>query len=284
MWIYCVKGKKLHTCDIHSLEELKKLGEKFDWLWVDCLEPSPEEFNIILHFTNIEPKFLEDVKSGKIFSHHRKFDSYTLISISFAAMQKELKTYPIYIIAGQKTLFTIRTEESSIPIEYAIQALKDSLPEDENLKPSFVLCEVLRETTNRNLDVVMALREIIEKLEEKAMAKPSKTVMNEVFTLKKQIAKFYRLLWDEQQILGSLKNGIIPNIKLCEKSVLSLEDTLNNVSRELEILTSYDSALDGVLRLQDLSMIHRVEKTLIYLTVITVIMNLILILLSIFKG
>jgi Mg2+ and Co2+ transporter CorA len=284
MWTYCIKGKNLHTCGIHSLEELKKLGEKFDWLWVDCLELSPEEFNIISHFTNIEPKFLEDVKSGKIFSHHKKINSYTLISISFAAMQKELKTHPIYIIVGQKMLFTIRTKESSIPIEYAIQALKDSLPEDENLKPSFVLCEVLREITNRNLDVVMALREIIEKLEEKAMAKPSKTVMNEVFTLKKQIAKFYRLLWDEQQMLGSLKNGIIPNIKLWEKSILSLEDTLNNVSRELEFLTSYDSALDGVLRLQDLSMIHRVERTLIYLTVITVIMDLFLILLSIFKG
>lgn len=284
MWIYCVKGKKLHIYDIRSLEELKKLGEKFDWLWIDCPEPSTEEFNIISHFTNIEPKFLEDVKSGKIFSHYKKIDSYTLISISFAAMQRELKTYPIYIIVGQKMLFTLRTKESSIPIEYAIQALKDSLPEDENLEPSFVLCEVLREITNKNLDVVMALREIIEKLEEKAMAKPSKTVMNEVFTLKKQIAKFYRLLWDEQQMLGGLKNGIIPNIKLCEKSALSLEDTLNNVSRELEFLTSYDSALDGVLRLQDLSMIHRVEKTLIYLTVITVIMNLFLILLSIFKG
>ncbi|MEM3874548.1 MAG: hypothetical protein QXU45_05390 [Candidatus Bathyarchaeia archaeon] len=91
---------------------------------------------------------------------------------------------------------------------------------------------------------------------------------------------------EEQQIVGGLKNGVVPNIKLCEKSILSLEDTMNNLSRELEFLTSYDSALDGVLRLQDLSMIHRVERTLVYLTIITVIMNLILILLElrIFKS
>ena len=110
--------------------------------------------------------------------------------------------------------------------------------------------------------------------------------MKEVFALKKQIARFYRLLWDEQQIIAGLKNGLIPNIKLCEKSVLSLEDTFNNLARELEFLTSYDNALDGILRLQDLSMIHRVERTLIYLTIITVIMNLILILLelSVLKG
>jgi len=36
---------------------------------------------------------------------------------------------------------------------------------------SFVLCELLRENTTRVLDVVMALKEAIEKLEEKAIAK-----------------------------------------------------------------------------------------------------------------
>jgi hypothetical protein len=81
-------------------------------------------------------------------------------------------------------------------------------------------------------------------------------------------------------ILEQPKNGLVPNIKLCKKSISSLEDSANSISKELEFLNSYDNALDGVLRLQDLSMIHKVERTLIYLTVITVIMNLILILLE----
>ncbi|MEM0057462.1 MAG: CorA family divalent cation transporter [Candidatus Bathyarchaeia archaeon] len=281
MQVYGLKAQKFHTNNIRSLEELEKLHEKFDWLWVDCPEPTPEELNIIAQFTKVDLKSLEAIKSGKTFPHHRRYDSYTLLSISFATMEKgELKTFPIYIIISQKAIFTLRTKESSPPVEYAIQALKDSTLEVENLEPSSILCEVLRENTNRNLDVVMALREVIEKLEEKAMAKPSKTVMSEVFTLRKQIATFYRILWNEQQIVGGLKNGLIPNIKLCERSILSLEDTMNNISRELEFLTSYDNALDGVLRLQDLSMIHRVERTLVYLTIITVIMNLILILLE----
>jgi len=159
--------------------------------------------------------------------------------------------------------------------------MHDCLSGVEEIGPSFVLCEVLRETTNRNLDVAMGLREMIEKLEEKAMAKPSKkAIVNEVFALKRQIAMFYRLLWSEQQMTGSLKDGLIPNIKLCEKSILGLEDAMSDISRELEFLNSYDSALDGVLRLQDLGMIHRVERTLIYLTIVIVIMNIILILLQ----
>lgn len=287
MRVYGLKKEKLYINDVHSFEELEKLSGKFDWLWIDCPELGPEELEVISQFVKVEQKVLEELKGGKIFPRHKKFDSFSLISISFATMQKnELKTYPIYIIIGQKAILTLRTKEASAPIEYAIQALKDSSSEAESLEPSFVLCEVLRENTNRNLDVVMELRGVLEELEEKAIAKPSKSVMREVFMLKKQIATFYRLLWNEQQIVGGLKNGVVPNIKLCEKSILSLEDTMNNLSRELEFLTSYDSALDGVLRLQDLSMIHRVERTLVYLTIITVIMNLILILLElrIFKS
>ncbi|MCS7124138.1 MAG: hypothetical protein NZ932_01800 [Candidatus Bathyarchaeota archaeon] len=281
MWVYGIKGKKLHTSSIHSFEELEKFSEEFDWFWVDSLEPSLEELKIISQFTKVDSKIFEDIKSGKVPPRYKKFDGYTFIPISFAIMQEnELKTYPIYIIISQKTLFTLRTKESSAPIENAVQTIKDALPEVEGLGLSFVLCELLRENANRNLDVVMVLRDVIENLEEKAMARPSKSVMNEVFMLRKQIATFYRLLWNEQQIVGGLKNGLVPNIKLCEKSALSLEDTMNNLSRELEFLTSYDSTLDGVLRLQDLSMIHRVERTLVYLTIITVIMNLVLILLS----
>lgn len=281
MQVYGFKERELHVSDAYSIEELEKLQRELDWFWADCLEPASEELNTIAHFTNVDPKILEAMKSGKTFPHYKRFNSYTLLSISFATMQKAtLKTYPIYIILSQKSIFTIRTKESSPPIEYAIQVLKDSVSEAENLEPSSILCEVLWENANRNLDVVMALREVIEKLEEKAMAKPSRSLMGEVFTLRKQIAAFYRLLWNEQQIVGGLKNGLVPNIKLSEKSILSLEDTMNNISRELEFLTSYDSALDGVLRLQDLSMIHRVERTLVYLTIITVIMSLILILLE----
>ncbi|MCL6579771.1 MAG: hypothetical protein K6T73_10425, partial [Candidatus Bathyarchaeota archaeon] len=145
----------------------------------------------------------------------------------------------------------------------------------------FVLSELLREAANRNLDVVMKLREMIERVEEEAMAKPSrKAVVNKVFTLKRRIAMLYRLLCSEEQLMSSLKDGLIPNVKIQEKCVLSLEDAMNNISRELEFLNSYDSALDGILRLQDLSMIHGVERTLIYLTIIIVIMNVILIVLE----
>jgi len=215
MWVYGIKARKLRALDLHSLEELKLLTKRFEWFWIDCMDLSPNEFKIFSELIYNEPKILEDIKSGKTFPRYKKYDDCTILSISVAVVQDELKTYPIYIAFKEKMLLTLRKKESSSPIEYAIQTLQDCLSEE--IGPSFVLCEVLRETTNRNLDVVMRLREMIEKVEEEAIAEPSKkAIANEVFALKRQIAKLYRLLWSEQQMIGNIKDGLIPNIKLCQ--------------------------------------------------------------------
>ena len=278
MWAYAIKAKKVIATDISSLDEVRKLEKDADWLWIDCFEPSPEEFQLASELLCIDEKILDDVKMGRTFPRYKKHNDCTLFSISVATIQNELKTFPIYVGAKERLVMTMRKPGSSKPVERTIQTVKDCVEEMEKTNPAFVVCEVLRETSNENLEAMMALREIIERVEEEAIVKPSrKTLTRKVFALKREIAVLYRLLWSEEQMMSSLKDGLIPNLEPCAESILGLEDAMDNISRELEFLNSYDNALDGILRLQDLGMIHRVEKTLIYLTIAIVAMNLILI-------
>lgn len=281
MWVYAVKAKEVRASDFHSLEELKTIEKNVDWLWIDCIEPSSKEFEVVSELLGNEPKILEDIKKGRTFPRYKKYNDYTLLSISVATLENELKTYPIYIAAKEKMLLTLRSKGSFSPIEYAIQTLQDCIAEVKETGPPFVVCEILRETTNKNLEVVMALREMIERAEEEAIAKPSKKAMiKNVFALKREISRLYRLLWSEEQMMSSMKEGLLPHIKLRSETVLGLKDAMDNISRELEFLNSYDNALDGVLTIQNLGIIHRVERTLIYLTIVIVLMNLILIILE----
>lgn len=278
MWAYAIKAKKVIATDISSLDEVRKLEKDADWLWIDCFEPSPEEFQLASELLCIDEKILDDVKMGRTFPRYKKHNDCTLFSILVATIQNELKTFPIYVGAKERLVMTMRKPGSSKPVERTIQTVKDCVEEMEKTNPTFVVCEVLRETSNENLEAMMALREIIEQVEEEAIVKPSrKTLTRKVFALKREIAVLYRLLWSEEQMMSSLKDGLIPNLEPCAESILGLEDAMDNISRELEFLNSYDNALDGILRLQDLGMIHRVEKTLIYLTIAIVAMNLILI-------
>ena len=282
MWVYEINERSVIASDLHSLQELKRIEKDAEWLWIDSIEPSSKEFEIVSELFCNDPKILDTMKEGKMFSRYKKHNDCTILSVSAATFQNELIVYPIYMAVKEKMLLSLRSKGSSKPIEYAIQTLRDRVSEGKETSPSFVVGEVLRETTNDNLEVVMTLREMIEKVEEEAIAEPSsKAISKKVFALKRQIAKLYRLLWSEEQIMSSLKDGLIPNIELCQETVLGLEDSMSNVARELEFLNSYDNALDGVLRLQDLGMIHKVERTLIYLTIIILVMNVFLIVLEV---
>lgn len=82
-------------------------------------------------------------------------------------------------------------------------------------------------------------------------------------------------------LISDAKECVILYVKVDEEARLILADAMDDVDRELEFVDSYSSALDSILRLQDLGLIHRVERTLIYLTATILLLTIVSIILSI---
>jgi len=129
---------------------------------------------------------------------------------------------------------------------------------------------------------MVSFKELIDEVEEKALAKPwDKSVTHSVFRLKKEISTLHRLLWVEKELMSDVKEHVIPYIELDHEARLILGDAIDDIERELEFVDSYSRTLDGILRLQDLGLIHRVERNLIYLTAAILLLSIISIILSI---
>lgn len=77
------------------------------------------------------------------------------------------------------------------------------------------------------------------------------------------------------------KEGVVPMIQTSQEVRETLNHPINNISRELSLLDSHNNALDSILSLQDLGLIHRVERNLIYLTILALVVSVLLILLEI---
>ncbi len=136
--------------------------------------------------------------------------------------------------------------------------------------------------SDENLDAVMALKARTEEIEEKALANPGdKKIGKTVFALKREISGLERILWTQKELMLSIEEGVIPAIQSSELDAQTLNNAVSNVSRQISLLTSNDDALDSILRLQDLGMIHRVERILIYLTLLTLIVSVITILIEV---
>lgn len=284
IWTYTItEASKLEARDAHSLSELQGLIKEVDWLWIDCMEPGDEELKIIAGFLG-ETDIIRVVRKHQSSPRWRKINDYILLFVPQVTFERTLKTDPLYIFAKSNTLMTVRSQHSAKSIDNALKTLEDCTPKvcEGGMVSSFVVNRLLNEVSDENLDVVMALRARTEELEERALTHPQdKRIGRKVFSLKREISTLERVLWNQRELMLSIEEGVVPIIQPSELDDQALSNAVSNVSRELSLISSNDDALDSILTLQDLGMIHRVEKILISLTLVTLIVNVLMILIEI---
>lgn len=285
IWMYMLtKSNKLRARDADSLTELQRLNKEANWLWTDCMEPDDKELEIIAGLLK-ETDIIGAIKKRQIFSRCEKINDYVLISIPLVVFKDTLETCPIYVFAKEKILITVRSKNSSKSINNTLKTFQDCISKvcERGVASSFIVSRLLHEVSDENLEVVMALRARTDEIEEKALANPGDKQINKtVFALKREISALERILWTQRELMLSIEEGVVPVIQSSsELDEQTLSHAVSNISRELSLISSNDNALDSILRLQDLGMIHRVERMLIYLTLVTLIVNILMILIEV---
>ncbi|UCE57837.1 MAG: hypothetical protein JSW19_01180 [Candidatus Bathyarchaeota archaeon] len=267
------KTNELRASGVDSLNELQKLGEEANWLWIDCMNPDDQELKVISGLLN-EAEILNAIRKRQIFSHHKKINGYVLLSIPLIMFEDTLETYPLYVFAKKKFLITVRSEHSFESINNTLETFRDCLSKvcQYGNASSFVVSRLFHEMTAENSKSMVAFRELIDRMEEEALEKPgSKGVTRSVFKLKKVLSNLHRLLWGEKELMSNIREGVIPQVELTEEAKMIVDDAVDDINRELEFMNSYYTSLDSILTLQDLSLIHRVERLLLVLAVITLL-------------
>lgn len=285
IWMYAVRKKELRATDVTSLSELHDFSGKVDWLWVDCLSPDEKEAEIISELLGNEKTIVNDIKEGTynllyMYTNYEKRHDYTLLSIPFVDLEKELRIHPIFVIIKEKMLITWGCEHSPALIKAVIGTLKDHVNNGMEADTCFILSRLFREIAAKTSKVMLSFRELVDKVEEEALEKVGKKTVHSIFGLKKEISTLHRLLYLQEKLMSDAKEGMIPNVRLDGETKLVVEDTIENICRELEFIDSYDRALDGVLNLLHLGSIHRVETSINFLTIMLVILTIILVVLE----
>ncbi len=284
IWVYTVdESNEIQAKDANSLEEIQRVSSEADWLWADFLDPAEKELKVIAELAE-EASIIEDIKEQRILSTPERFKDLLVFSIPKAVYNDGLDTFPIYVLIKDKMLITARNKHSSKSIKNALRTFEDCVGKvcEGSINSSFILTRLFHEISNENLDEVMVLSESIDRLEEKALGNPTdKTVSRSVFQKKRELSDLERILWSQRELMLRVSEGVIPMIKITEEIKATLNHPINNISRELSLLESHNNVLDSILSLQNLGMIHRVERSLIYLTIMALTVSILLIILEV---
>ncbi len=278
---YTLAQSKLLPNKVSSIKDIKDLAKKTGWAWVDCLDPSEEETRLIGEL--VEKDINNLIKSKKVLSTYEKVNGFVMIQLIQVDFEDSLKTHPIYVFMNGQTMITLRTQKINDPIERTMETLQDCVRKVTcETSSSFVISRLFHEIVNENLNIVITLRERICEMEQAALKKTSgKKIEEGVFNLKREINRFERILLIQRDILTAIQEGIVPSIVTTQIDKIALNHTISNLSRELSLISSHSNALDNVLTVRGLGMIHKVETNLIYLTIALVILTILLILLEV---
>src|SRR3990170_2092742 len=283
--VYTVVKKELFVTDVGSQNELDELRGKVKRAWVDCCDLDDKETQIMSRLLGVETTTLDGIENGTVRPTHAKcLDEecpyYTWISTPVVEFAGEMKLHPLSIILKERFLITIRSGYSSRLIESTLRTFRALEPEER--KPSVILSKLVHVIIDENSGAMVSIRGLIDKIEEEALENPRKKVITQsIFKLKRGLATLHQLLWAEKELFSDMNLGVIRQLKLTKEAKLIVDDAMDDVTRELDFVDSYNRSLDSVLRLQDLGAIHRVETNLVFLTISLVILTVILILLEI---
>jgi Mg2+ and Co2+ transporter CorA len=284
IWVYEItESNELQAWDASSVQELQRLSDEGEWVWIDFMDPNSHEYEVLAGFLS-DGEMLKAIKAQTISARPEKVDNYLLFSIPYAVLQDNLETFPLYVLIKEGLFLTVRTNPSSLIVKSARTTFEECVGQvcEGPTNSAFVLSRLFHEITNSNLDVIMSLRENIDRTEQRALEHPAdKEIGHSVFGIKRSISALERVLWAQRELMLNVREGIVPTIHVSEEIKASLSHPINNISRELSLLDSHNGALDSILSLQDLGMIHRVERNLITLTIMALVVSILLILLEI---
>jgi len=285
IWMYTTNGKELQAADLTSLTALYENGGKADWIWVDVLNPDDEELELVANLLGNEKTLVNDINERTynilhMYTGYEKRRDYTLLSLPWVDLGKELDIHPIFVFVKEKMIITWGCEHSPNLIKTVTRMLKDHLSEGMKTNKYFILSRILREVAALDSKALVSLRERIDKIAGETHEKSGKKALHTVFELKKQISSIHRLLYLERRLLCDVKEGMIPNVRPDEEAKLVVEVAINDIGQDLEFIDSYDRGLDGILSLLNLGSIHRVETSINILTIVLVILTLVLVILE----
>ncbi len=265
--------------EITSVNQVSELSKKNGWVWIDCTDPNDSEYQLIAELVK-RNNIKELVTSKKIRSTYQRVNDYVMIQLMQVDFTEKLDMYPLYLFFNNEVMLTVRTEKTSNPVINSLDTLHGCAQKVTcQTSSSFIISRLFHEVANENLEVIVTLRERICEMEQEALHQSSeKKIDKMVFTLKREIAKFERILWMQRELMIAITEGMIPTIEPSQIDKNAINHTISNLSRELSLISTHSNALDNVLTVRGLGMIHKVETNLVWLTVALVVLTVMLIL------
>jgi len=261
-----------------SPEEIKNVvqSEK-DILWLDILNPEKNELDMIEAAFDLHPLTIEDCINTITRPKIDQFEKYIFIVMHGAALSarsQKVKTIELNVCLGKNYIITIH-QEPMRGITSAIARMQKN-PAVMAKGADTLLHIVVDSLVDNYLPVLDVMDYRISNIETQIMKNPNQNILNNIFTLKKEVLNLRRFIAPQRDTVNFLSKEDYPFIQ--PKTRVYFRDVYDNMIFINDTIDTYRDVLNSALDVYISTVSNKTNEIMKVLTMIaTVVMPLTLI-------
>jgi len=240
-------------------------------LWVDVVQPSPEEGQQLLANTfHFHPLSVEDALSD---IHHPKVEPYDrylyviLHGIDFHAGEHEFATRDVDFFLAENYLVTVHDGHSR-SIE-KLHALCEQHPHILQEGPVALMHRIVDQMVDNYAPELAEIEEQMDGLEEEAILGVGDNLMRPILAVKRDLAALRRVVIPQRDVVGRLARREFPIIS--NEMAYRFRDVYDHLVRYAEEATMFQDRVTGILEGYLSAISNRLNRVMKVLTVVSTI-------------
>jgi len=262
----------LETKKIDSLDTAVPFRDTASVSWVNI--DGLHDINVLEQagkLFNIHPLILEDILN----THQRpKIEELenlfycVLKMLDYNEDEQEIINEQVSLVLEQNFLISFQEKPGDVfdPIR---ERIKSSLGRIRRSGPDFLMYSLMDSVVDKYFNILEHLGERLEFLEESLLADPSKTGINEIYKLKRQLLEVRHAVWPLREAVGRLRHGTSSLIR--EETLTYVNDLYDHIIQVIDYVETYREMVAGMLDLYLSSVSNRMNEIMRVLTVIATI-------------
>ncbi|MBP2650418.1 MAG: magnesium transport protein CorA [Firmicutes bacterium] len=238
----------INIIGLHDIKIIERIGSCFD----------------------IHPLVLEDILDT---NHRPKLEDYGhylyIVLKSFVSQGGDNpEIEQISIIIGENYVITFQEQDEAL-FNTLRERIRSEKARIRTLGADYLAYALLDTVVDNYFDVLEALGETIEDLEDKLVIEPGRNAMQEIHNLKRRLLNFKKSLWPLREVMGTLGRGESPLVN--KATLLYVRDVYDHTIRVIDTLETYRDILSGMLDMYLSGISIRMNQVMKVLTVISTV-------------
>lgn len=240
-------------------------------VWVDFEAPTAEEQRLLGEFFGFHPLAVEDALANV---HHPKIDDYRdylfliMHEVERGEVDGRIETSELDVFLGPRVLVTYHDG----PLN-CLRVLAGALRKNPALMdrtPDYLLHLLLDNLVDSYLPALDLIEERLDAAEEAVLHRDTRRTLDEILTLKRELAGLRRFSVLQREVLRGLSSGEYPLIG--RDLLMYYRDVYDHLVRITDLAESYRDILSSVLDAHLTTVSNRLNEVMKVLTIIATIM------------